>query len=107
VQVASRQYDDATTPTTTMRLGGLSSNSLYNLNGLLDEFVLFDYAVDPKMIRAIYESNAPVIAPAPIGASLTAANNGSLSSSDATIIANMRTRINELESRLKSVGMLV
>lgn len=37
---------------------------------------------------------------------LTAADNGALSSSDATIIANMRTRINELELRLQNMGLL-
>jgi len=37
---------------------------------------------------------------------LTAANNGSLSSSDATIIANMRTRINEIETKLQALGLL-
>ncbi len=37
---------------------------------------------------------------------LTAANNGALSSSDATIIANMRTRINELETKLQAMGLL-
>lgn len=46
---------------------------------------------------------------------LTTANNGSLSSggvgslnnSDSTIIANMRTRINELESRLQAIEALL
>lgn len=37
---------------------------------------------------------------------LTAANNGSLSSSDATIIANIRTRVNELETKLQAMGLL-
>lgn len=37
---------------------------------------------------------------------LTAADNGSLSSADATIIANMRTRINELETKLQAMGLL-
>lgn len=37
---------------------------------------------------------------------LTAANNGSLTSSDATIISNMRTRIAELETRLQNMGLL-
>lgn len=39
-------------------------------------------------------------------AALTAADNGSLSSVDATIIANMRTRINELETKLQAMGLL-
>lgn len=39
-------------------------------------------------------------------AALTAANNGSLSSADATIISNMRTRIAELETRLQNMGLL-
>lgn len=37
---------------------------------------------------------------------LTAANNGSLSSTDATIIANIRTRVNELETKLQAMGLL-
>ena len=37
---------------------------------------------------------------------LTSANNGSLTSSDATIISNMRTRINELETKLQAMGLL-
>lgn len=32
----------------------------YPSNGLIDEFVILDYAADPKLIRAIYESDAPV-----------------------------------------------
>lgn len=39
-------------------------------------------------------------------AALTPADNGSLSSVDATIISNMRTRLNELETRLQSMGLL-
>jgi len=39
-------------------------------------------------------------------AALTAADNGSLSSVDATIIANIRTRVNELETKLQTMGLL-
>lgn len=39
-------------------------------------------------------------------AALTAADNGSLSSVDATIIANIRTRVNELETKLQAMGLL-
>jgi hypothetical protein len=44
----------------TFSIGRLSSNSGYNVNGLMDEFVLLDYSADPKLIRSIYESDAPV-----------------------------------------------
>lgn len=57
--------------------------------------------------------DSPLIETSSIAASLnapqsalTAANNGSLTSSDATIIANMRTRINELETKLQAMGLL-
>lgn len=32
----------------------------YPANGLVDDLVVLDYAADPKLIRAIYESDAPV-----------------------------------------------
>lgn len=47
----------------------------------------------------------PVVQPT----ALTAANAGTLNSGDATtdtIIGNMRTRINELETKLKALGLL-
>lgn len=34
----------------------------YSSNGLIDDLILLDYAADPKLIRSIYESNAPVFA---------------------------------------------
>lgn len=37
---------------------------------------------------------------------LTAANNGALTSSDAAVISNIRTRVNELESKLQAMGLL-
>lgn len=37
---------------------------------------------------------------------LTSANNGALTSVDATIISNMRTRLAELETRLQNMGLL-
>lgn len=43
---------------------GIGSNptiaDIYAHNGMIDEFVLLDYAADPKLIRSIYESDAPV-----------------------------------------------
>lgn len=59
VEVASRQYDAGST-IEMLYIGALSSNPIYNANGLIDEFVVLDYAADPKLIRAIYESDAPV-----------------------------------------------
>lgn len=46
---------------TALAVGGNAAlSSTYTHNGLIDEFVLLDYAADPKLIRAIYESDAPV-----------------------------------------------
>ncbi len=42
----------------TMSVGGQAGSSV--LHGLLDELVLTDYAADAKLVRAIYESDAPV-----------------------------------------------
>ena len=37
---------------------------------------------------------------------LTTADGSALSSSDAVVIANMRTRINEIETKLRNMGLL-
>lgn len=46
---------------TALAVGGIAAlSSTYTHNGLIEEFVLLDYAADPKLVRAIYESDAPV-----------------------------------------------
>ena len=58
VQVASGTSSGFSGMPTSFHVGGLSgTNTLY---GLIDEFVLTDYAMDAKLVRAIYESDAPV-----------------------------------------------
>jgi len=69
---------------------------------------------NPNTYRHTHDGiNSPLIENAAIAgalnapqSALTAANNGSLSSADATIISNMRTRINELETKLQNMGLL-
>lgn len=46
------------------------------------------------------------VTPVARAAALTAADAGALTSSDATVIANMRTRIGELETKLQAYGLL-
>lgn len=60
VEVASRQFDAGATLDSTLYVGSITAGSNYSVNGLVDEFVILDYAADPKLIRAIYESDAPV-----------------------------------------------
>jgi hypothetical protein len=50
----------AATLGSTLHVGSLMAGSPYSTNGLIDEFVLTDYAMDAKLVRAIYESDAPV-----------------------------------------------
>lgn len=58
VAVASGTSSGFSGMPTTMSVGGQAGSSV--LHGLLDELVLTDYAADAKLIRAIYESDAPV-----------------------------------------------
>ena len=39
---------------------GSRSNAVAQINGLIDDFVILDYAADADLIRTIYESDAPV-----------------------------------------------
>lgn len=61
VESTSTTYAATATLGSTLYVGSIAvgGNGLA-LNGLIDEFVLTDYAMDAKLIRAIYESDAPV-----------------------------------------------
>jgi len=60
-EVASRQFDTGASIGSTLWVGSLNvGGSGFNVNGLIDEFVLLEYPAEPKLIRAIYESDAPV-----------------------------------------------
>ena len=60
VEKASRQFDTGATLGTSLFVGSITAGATYGVNGNIDEFVLLDYSADPKLIRAIYESDAPV-----------------------------------------------
>lgn len=60
IERASRQFDAGATLGSTLFVGSVAAGAQYGTNGEIDEFVLLDYAADPKLIRAIYESDAPV-----------------------------------------------
>lgn len=50
--------------------------------------------------------NAPQTALTPATSGLSTGGAGTLSNSDAAILNNMRTRINELETKLQAMGLL-
>lgn len=60
VERSSRQFDAGASIGSTLFVGSLTAGAAYGTNGEIDEFTLLDYAADPKLIRAIYESDAPV-----------------------------------------------
>lgn len=60
VERSSRQFDAGAPIGSTLFVGSLTAGAAYGTNGEIDEFILLDYAADPKLIRAIYESDAPV-----------------------------------------------
>ena len=60
VAVATRQFDAGATIGSDLYVGSITAGAAYSVNGLVDEFVLTDYAMDAKLVRAIYESDAPV-----------------------------------------------
>lgn len=60
VEVASTTYAATATLGSTLYVGSITAGATYSTNGLIDEFVLTDYAMDAKLVRAIYESDAPV-----------------------------------------------
>jgi len=62
-QGSDQAYSAQAVHATSLAVGGIAAlSSSYTHNGLIDEFVLLDYAADAKLIRSIYESNAPVFA---------------------------------------------
>lgn len=60
ILVASGAIGTPTDDETGMQVGG--GGIYYPFPGLIDDLVLLDYAADAKLIRSIYESNAPVFA---------------------------------------------